>query len=64
MIMERTAYVTLHVLFSVSAKELGLNENCSKQEFEKAATEYAREQATDIEIKTECDVNDIEIEVY
>ena len=64
MIMERTAYVTLHVLFFVPAKDLGLNENCSKQEFEKAATEYAREQATDIEIKTEFDVNDIEIEVY
>ena len=61
--MERTAYITLHVLFSVSSKELGLNENCSKQEFEEIAMEYAREQATDIEIKTEYDVNDIEIEV-
>lgn len=61
--MERTAYISLHILFSASAKELGINENCSKEEFEKAAIEYAKEQATDIEIKTECDVNDIEVEV-
>lgn len=61
--MERTAYIDLHVLFSVSAEELGLNENCSKQEFEEKAMEYAKEQATDIEIKTGYDVNDIELEV-
>lgn len=61
--MERTAYIDLHVLFSVSAEELGLNEDCSKQVFEEIAMEYAREQATDIEIKTGYDVNDIELEV-
>ena len=59
--MAKVACIVFCVEFSARPEDLGLDENCSKEDFEKAAVEYAKEKYTDLEAKTDYEVVDMAV---
>ena len=59
------AYVTVTYLATVEPKDMGLDDNCNAEEFEKAIKETIREEITPVFPieKAILGVNDIEVEV-
>ena len=57
--MAKVANIVFCVEVSARPEDLGLNENCSKEDFERAAIEYAKEKYADLETKTDYEVIDM-----
>lgn len=60
---QKVAFVSLTIPMALMAEDMNVSENCTDDELEKAAYEYASEIASIIHFETGWAVNDIECDI-
>ena len=59
----KVAYVSVTYLYTLEPNELGLDDNCSKEELKEAADEYMNNELAQVYDAVKMTPNDVEIEV-